>query len=81
MPSIYSLGNRLRALGTSLGNSFTTLHPRLFNRLYQLSIIMKARAQAPRTPVLTLFPTYYGSGEVDGSLYLVFQVTHGQILF
>ena len=35
VPSIYSLGNRLRILGTSLGNSFTTLHPRLFNRLYQ----------------------------------------------
>ena len=35
VPSIYSLGNRLRTLGTSLGNSFTTLHPRLFNRLYQ----------------------------------------------
>ena len=34
VPSIYSLGNRLRTLGTSLGNSFTTLHPRLFNRLY-----------------------------------------------
>ena len=33
VPSIYSLGNRLRTLGTSRGNSFTTLHPRLFNRL------------------------------------------------
>ena len=33
VPSIYSRGNRLRTLGTSRGNSFTTLHPRLFNRL------------------------------------------------
>ena len=27
------LGNRLRTQGTSWGNRFTTLHPRLFNRL------------------------------------------------
>lgn len=36
---------------------------------------------APRTPILSLFPTYYGSGEVAASLYLVFQVNLGQILF
>ena len=44
VPSIYSLGNRLRTLGTSLGNSFTTLHPRLFNRLYQSQTQLKSHS-------------------------------------
>ena len=33
VPSINSLGKRLRTLGTSLGNRFTTSHPQLLNKL------------------------------------------------